>query len=251
MTTSIAVVIPNHNYGAFLAAAVRSATEQSLSPSEIVVVDDGSTDDSMKEIKRIQGMAGPFLQVVRHGRRLGAVRTFNDGVRATTAERIVILSADDLLPPNYLETLSTALDRNGWDFAYPAIVRFGSEVDRTEARPLDLAALGERNYICGSAMFHRRNFDAISGFHRLFERVGYEDHDFWLRMVRSGARGGPVNTTHLLWRRHAQGSRNTLSELQWLAVRFLLWTRHPTIVPRPRPMQALRRIGRASAIPPK
>ena len=95
----VAIVIPCHNYGDFLGEAIESALSQSVKPAEIVVVDDGSTDNS-GSIARSYAKQGVKLITISSLNVHAARRV---GFEATKSPVLCFLDADDCLPPNYLE----------------------------------------------------------------------------------------------------------------------------------------------------
>ncbi len=101
MQPSVSVVITNFNYGRFLAHAVNSALEQREANVEVVVVDDGSTDDSRQVIASFAGRVTPVL--MSNG---GQGAAFNAGWRAATGEVIMFLDADDMLLPRIAATVA-------------------------------------------------------------------------------------------------------------------------------------------------
>ena len=104
MKSGVAVVVPAHNSVAFLETALRSVREQTKRPSEVVVVDDGSTDGSHEIAERMgvtcirQECRGP-----------GAAR--NRGIQATSAPLVAFLDADDWFVPEKLETQIALLEK--------------------------------------------------------------------------------------------------------------------------------------------
>lgn len=94
----IAVVIPCHNYGSFVGEAIESVLGQSLKATEIVVVNDGSTDQS-GEVARRYATAGVKLININARNVHNARRT---GLEATESPVLCFLDADDCLPPDYL-----------------------------------------------------------------------------------------------------------------------------------------------------
>lgn len=111
----IAVVIPVHNQARYLGEALDSVARQTVAPAEIVVVDDGSTDDS-GAVARARGVR--TLTVERGG--AGAAR--RAGATSTTAPLIAFLDGDDLLEPRHHELLSAAID--GHDAAAGMVAEF-------------------------------------------------------------------------------------------------------------------------------
>jgi glycosyltransferase involved in cell wall biosynthesis len=204
----ISVVVPCHNYGRYLPEALISLITQSRSPDQIVIVDDGSTDNSSSVIDAFARRYPDTLVLARHPNR-GTVSTFNDGVRATSGDFVVILSADDRMSPTYLESLSDAL-ATGYDFAYARMIIFGARHAVMNARPFSRALLPLGNYINGAAMFRRELFDAVGGFRGEFENLGREDWIFWLMAAARGYKGIAVNSCWLEYRRHPEGSRDSL-----------------------------------------
>jgi ADP-heptose:LPS heptosyltransferase len=91
----VSVVIINFNYGRFLEKAVTSALDQTYAPVEIVVVDDGSTDNSLCILKKYEGRVTLISK-----KRGGHVSAFNAAFAACRGEVIVFLDADDVLRPN-------------------------------------------------------------------------------------------------------------------------------------------------------
>jgi glycosyltransferase involved in cell wall biosynthesis len=94
------IVIINYNYGAYLRAAIESALSQTYSPIEVIVVDDGSTDDS----PRILAEFDTRVQVFRKEQG-GHVSAFNAGFAASQGDILIFLDADDKLYPDCVETV--------------------------------------------------------------------------------------------------------------------------------------------------
>lgn len=107
MSTKISVVIPLYNKAATIADALRSVVAQRYAPHEIIVVDDGSTDDSAAVVEQL-GIAG--LQLIRQANG-GVSRARNRGVEAATGELVAFLDGDDCWEEGFLgEIASLAAD---------------------------------------------------------------------------------------------------------------------------------------------
>jgi len=103
-TIAASVVINNYNYGRFLSDAIESALAQTYPHTEVVVVDDGSDDNSRAIISRYAGRVIPVLK--KNG---GQGSAFNEGFAASKGAVVIFLDADDMLLPNAVEHAVDAL----------------------------------------------------------------------------------------------------------------------------------------------
>jgi hypothetical protein len=97
----VTVVIPNYNYARYLRAAVTSALNQDGVRTEVIIVDDASTDESVQVAERLV-LADPRVRFIRRRVNGGPVEAFNEGLSAATGDYLVRLDADDLLTPGSL-----------------------------------------------------------------------------------------------------------------------------------------------------
>jgi glycosyltransferase involved in cell wall biosynthesis len=110
----VSILINNHNYGRFVSQAIESALAQTYERIEIVVVDDGSTDDSLEVI----GRYSHHVRVVAKENG-GQASAFNAGFAASKGEIICFLDSDDLFIPEKVRCVVESLDRHpqaGWCF---------------------------------------------------------------------------------------------------------------------------------------
>lgn len=98
----VSIIVNNFNYGAYLSSAIDSALQQTYHPVEVIVVDDGSTDDS-REI--IHGYGETILPIFKENGGQGSA--FNAGLAASHGEIVLFLDSDDVLLP---ETLVRVVD---------------------------------------------------------------------------------------------------------------------------------------------
>ncbi len=98
----ISVVIPSYNRSEFIDRAVRSVLSQTFENLEVLVVDDGSTDDTLLTLQQLQ-WKNSRLKVIQHKSNLGAQAARNTGIRASRAPYVAFLDSDDEWLPDKLE----------------------------------------------------------------------------------------------------------------------------------------------------
>jgi peptidoglycan/xylan/chitin deacetylase (PgdA/CDA1 family)/glycosyltransferase involved in cell wall biosynthesis len=194
--TAIAVVIPCRNLGRYVPEALNSVREQTRLASEIVVIDDGSDDVYTRQVLNLAKSAGTCVVRTEH-RGVGAAR--NTGIQLTSAPYLVLLDADDVLSPTFLERLGGVLDaHSSLDFVTCGLQAFG-DADYTWTPPactrVQTLARGGPHV---SSMFRRRLWNAVGGFDDSLD--GYEDTDFWMSAIDRGCLGEVIPEALLLYR---------------------------------------------------
>jgi GT2 family glycosyltransferase len=230
---TVSIVIPSYNYGRFLAEAVESALAQTVPALEVIIADDGSTDDSLAVAERFQRFATVRVLKLPHA---GAIATFNAGVQATRGTYFVILSADDRLDPRFIERTLPLLEAHpDAAYVYTAYRMFGARFRVLPARPYDPRLLARRPYIIGTVLMRRGVFDAVGGYSSELE-VGYEDWDLYVSLAQREWHGVPLPEVLFHYRQHQTASRNRLPFRLVLRARRQIFERHRSLYRWPLPV---------------
>lgn len=183
----VEAVITSYNQGEMLLEAVRSVCRQTMLPKQVIVVDDGSTEEaSLQILDRIQEDSGfpvPVLVVRRTNGGVSAAR--NTGIRRTEAPLVLVLDGDDKLKDTYIERVSACLRRDSSVSGASSWMRaFG--VLEAEIRPCggDIAAFLSRNCCPATHILRRKSWEACGGYDESM-RSGFEDWDFFLSMLEA------------------------------------------------------------------
>lgn len=99
----ISVFIPAYNAGPFVAQAIESVLAQSYSNYELIVIDDGSTDNTIKVLEKYQ--SHQKVKIYQNKKNMGMAPTWNIGLKLCRGELIAKLDADDFYEPTFLETM--------------------------------------------------------------------------------------------------------------------------------------------------
>ncbi|WP_232323524.1 glycosyltransferase family 2 protein [Catenuloplanes japonicus] len=121
----ISVVVPVYNVAPYLVECLESIAAQTYEDLDVVLVDDGSTDDSGRLAAAFAARDARFRLVTQENAGLGAAR--NTGVRHAGGELLQFVDSDDVLPRYALEVLAAALERTGSDFATGNTLRLDSQ----------------------------------------------------------------------------------------------------------------------------
>jgi glycosyltransferase involved in cell wall biosynthesis len=182
----VSVIITCHNYGRFLGEAIRSAQLQTLNDVDIVVVDDGSTDDTAQVANDLS------VPLIRQEHR-GPAAARNHGIAATDSRYVALLDADDTWQQNKLELQVVAMKAKGLALCHVDGVFLrgdGSEERRRRnqfppERGCPLAhLLPDRRIYASSVLLDRALLHRAGVFDEALSR--FDDMDLWFRLVVYG-----------------------------------------------------------------
>jgi glycosyltransferase involved in cell wall biosynthesis len=192
----VSVVIPCFNYGHHLSEAVETVLAQTLRAFEVIIVDDGSTDDSSAVAQGlIDAHPATSIRLISQPNSGSPGHSRNVGIAAARAPYIVCLDADDMLALDYLQRCAATLDAHREAaIAYGALQCFGVDTTLTDPREWDTRAELDCNFLTVAAMFRRDAWEQVGG---IDTEIGYEDWDFWIGCIERGWVG--VKAPGALW----------------------------------------------------
>lgn len=209
--TSVSIVITNYNYAQYVGEAIQSALGQTI-PCEVIVVDDGSTDNSRQRINEAQDHRGQIRVIEQPNRGVAAAR--NAGVGAATGGFVICLDADDRLDPRYAEVLRDALvaDR-GLGIGYTGLGLIHPDGEQIAGNPWPpqfswdgqtIPHIPPSNAIPCAAMFRKKMWERAGGYRQEFAPA--EDTEFWVRGLSVGYTARKIENDYLFHYRPHDGS---------------------------------------------
>ena len=177
----VSVVIPVRNRPRVVALAIESVSAQTLLDWELVVVDDGSTDETPRVLRRWASRDPRIRVVTQDWAGVSAAR--NRGLEHARGRYVAFLDSDNRWRPDFLRLAVASMHGQGLRAAYAAMALHEDERTRYRAHPFSLADLMVHNYVDQNVLVVERDLAReVGGFDERIKR--WVDHDFALRLGR-------------------------------------------------------------------
>lgn len=233
---TIGVVIPTYNYADKVSRAIQSVLDQNIPVDKIVVVDDGSTDDTTRVVKDAFGN-NPKVRYIKQDN-AGVANARNNGIEHCDTKYIICLDADDAIDHDFVRACLPDLEKDpALGIAYTGITAVTADGE-TSISPWPTqfdydAQLKRHNQVPTCCMFRREIWEKLGGYRQRYapQGAGAEDAEFWLRAGSIGYGAKKVTDAGLfiysLGTGRVSGNRE-YREVDWTA--WHPWTtdgRHP------------------------
>lgn len=206
---SVSVVAANYNNGIYLNDFITSINESSVLPKELIVVDDGSTDDSLKILDGFSGLE--YLKIIKFEENRGFCVALNKGVKVATGDYIMRVDPDDIVLKNRIEGQVAFLEKNKEiDVVGSNVIYFQSNSKQEVFRsnfPTDYVAIkatfirGDHGVQHPSTMIRAR---VMKQYKYVQENFKAEDYELFARMIKDGHRFANINEPLTKMRVHSQ-----------------------------------------------
>src|SRR5688572_7110441 len=187
----VSVIMPAYNVASYIGAAIESVVAQTMPDWELIVVDDGSRDDTGAVVAALAAGEARVRLIPQGNAGISAAR--NRALGEATGDFIALLDSDDLWTPSFLEEQldifaahpeTDIVSGNGWFLGG----RWNGQTARPwpDPRPQPTLAtmLEDEASIFIMSVFSRRVYERIGGFDETLQTN--EDYDFWLRAAIAG-----------------------------------------------------------------
>lgn len=196
----VSIIITNYNYENFVGDAIQSALSQTYSNIEIIIIDDGSKDNSVEIISKY--LTYQNVRFIKQKNK-GVVVSRNRGIDESRGEYVLYLDGDDRIPDKYTETLVKEALSSHLDVTYCNFRRFGDENELRIFPEFDIELMKSENIVHMSSLI-KRDCMVNHRFDENLNRTTHEDWDFFLGLALDGAKFGKAKGTELLYRAHGQ-----------------------------------------------
>ncbi len=206
----LSVVIPNFNYGRFVAEAIASVAGQSYGPIDLIVVDDASTDNSLAAMEAALAAAESLnsTRLIALPENVGKLGAINRALEHVKGHYFIILDSDDVLKPEYAERTIAELEKARAEdpsigFLYTdcmLISQSGEELDRGKSTAFDPALLERYSFVPEPATCLAEPVLQAAPYDEAI-RKGTKHHK-WKRIVGNGWNGRHLPEPLFCYRMH-------------------------------------------------
>lgn len=182
----VSVIIPCYNYGAFVEEAVESALKSDYPNFEVIVVNDGSTDNT-KEV--LDALPPNEKLKIFHIPNNGVANARNVAVKNASGYYLVPLDADDTMLPNYIsETVKVIESDPSIDVVYVDYENFGDKDGIGKAMPMNVGLFLTNNFIANTILFRKELYERVGGSMSDKKLVAYIDWQLYINFLAHGAK---------------------------------------------------------------
>ena len=202
---TVSVVTRCYNQAQYLPEAVASVLAQTFEDWELIVVDDGSPDDTA-QVATALIVCHPARRIrLLRGPNRGLAGALNVGVEASLGRYILPLDADDMIAPTMLEQTVHWLEHDpAVAVVYTDLQQFGEGSELICAPDFDPSTLPDANQLNYCSLYRREVWEAVGGYN-VNMTWGYEDWDFWVGAVEKGYRARRIPEPLFLYRVKVEG----------------------------------------------
>ena len=222
MEPLVSVIIPVFNSGKYVSETLQSVTDQTYQNIEVVIVDNGSTDELT--IKLLQEFKTQYKLILSEQVDVSTIR--NKAIDAATGTFILPLDSDDLIESTFIEKCVKAFQENpSIKLVRTYVELFGERKGEMPLAEYSYSLLLARNLMVVTSMFRRNDWEAIGGFDPKYA-AAFEDWEFWINLLKED---GKVHTIKepLFKYRIRRNSRNHTTKLEvFIEAREKIWEKH-------------------------
>lgn len=192
-SSMVSVIIPAYNASSTIGEAVNSILNQNYRNLEIIIIDDGSNDETSEKIALLED---PRVRAFQNHKNLGYLKTVNFAITQCRGEYIAFQDADDISCGSRLKRQLEALIESGsatialtqcvYHYVSSGVRDEISNFPSTKRELIPLLVSGETKIFCGASLLVKREvFSRVGQFRLIFDRLGAEHLDWFLRALRT------------------------------------------------------------------
>lgn len=222
----LSVIIATYNDAFLLGDALCSLEQMQNREYEIIIVNDGSNDE--RSLKKLKELASKGYKIINK-QNGGASSARNLGIKECSGEYILILDADDIIIPGYIEEAVSILESSPETGVVYCSPRYAGDVHRYETMPeFSIERLISRNFICATSVFRKQAWEQAGGYDEALK--GFDDWELWIHMAANGWKFHHINKYYFEYRLNSTSKtpRNSIPENRYNLLKHIT-TKHKAL----------------------
>jgi len=200
----VSIIVPVYNAAKFIEMTIDSALASSYPFLEILIINDGSTDNSQDIIDRIVTENPTVKSFIQENKGVSATRNY--AISKATGKYILPLDADDLISVDYItHAVNELRNDENVKIVYGKAEYFGDRSGDWNLPEFDIHLLARRNIIYVSGVFRKSDFERTPGY--CPEMPSLEDWDLWISLLENGGTAICLNEKCFYYRIHEKSNR--------------------------------------------
>ncbi|WP_215224263.1 glycosyltransferase family 2 protein [Echinicola shivajiensis] len=211
LNQKVSIVIPCFNQGIHLRETVNSVLASTYSNIELIIVNDGSTDNSLQLAKEIQKDHPQVILIDQENGGVSSAR--NTGIESSTGEIILPLDGDDLISPNYIsEAVKVLISQPEVKVVYCDGIKFDETGQKEwKLKPFSRHQLAKDNMIFNAGLFRKSDWQKAGKYSVEMRTMGREDWEFWIKMLKNEGEVHKLPFIGFFYRLHPASKRKKTS----------------------------------------
>ena len=195
MSPSVLIIITSYNYASFLDQCIQSCLNQKYDNFKVLVIDDGSNDESKKIIEKYPDVIKIF------NANLGLEKSCNIGINSTNSDYWVRVDADDYLDKNYLMHMKKYIIQKKYLLLYSNYYEiYKSNIKKIHLPDFDKTEISRRgDFLATGTLVSRKLSNSIGCYNESSKNSGIENYDFILRALSTLNINNTFKTNHFLF----------------------------------------------------
>jgi len=223
MKQLVSIIIPCYNNEFYIEQAVESALNQTYDNKEIIVVDDGSNDETKAVLKTFEHKITLLIKQPNQGQS----KARNVGIEASKGNLILVLDSDDYFDPSFCEEAVAIFDSNPLlkiVTCQTTIINLNNKKEIYMPAGGDLSNFLYGNHATGSCMFKKQDWE-MAGKYDETMRNGWEDWEFYIRLLKSGGNTFVIQKPLFYYRRLGNTTTARANKIRY-HLWFYIFTKH-------------------------
>lgn len=225
----VSFIIPYFNSGATIQETIDSIFDQSYENYEIWIIDDGSTDlfsiAKLKEFENIDKIH------ILHQENAGPSVAKNKGVLASKGEYVCFLDADNIILKQYInEAVQSFNSSSEIDVVYSDFINFGEQTDIHYSLEINSFSILIGNPIDNCVIMKKQSFLDVNGFDENLSKLGLEDWELWINLLKNGKKFHYLNKVHFKYRVISTSRTQTSANLKIDLISKYIYNKHSDLL---------------------